>query len=159
MSSKQVSVQVETLSHFRGALPVYQTSGAAGLDVCAMLSEPLVLQPGERALVPTGLSVAVPLGYELQARPRSGLAIKHGISLVNSPGTIDSDYRGEIKLILINHGTSSFVIQPLDRVAQLVLAPVVQLQWEQVEKLDDTERGRGGFGSTGLKAEAGAAEL
>ena len=121
------------------------------MDVRAAVpdDEPMVLMPGERAMVPTGLSVAIPQGYEIQVRPRSGLAAKHGLTCLNTPGTIDSDYRGEIKVILINLGQEAFTIQRGERIAQLVLAPVTQLAWESVDSLDETARGAGGFGSTG----------
>ena len=131
-------------------LPSYQTVGAAGADLCACLSEPVVLSPGQRAIVPTGLSFAIPSGYEIQVRPRSGLAAKNGITVLNSPGTIDSDYRGEVKVILINLGTENFTISHGDRIAQMVVAPVVQAQFQVVESLSATERGQGGFGSTGV---------
>ena len=129
-------------------LPAYATSGAAGMDVLS--SEDVTLAPGARYAVATGLALAIPAGYEIQVRPRSGLALKHGISLPNAPGTIDSDYRGELKVILINHGDQPFVIARGDRVAQLVLAPVVLAEWHEVAELDDTARGVGGFGSTGV---------
>lgn len=131
-------------------LPSYQTVGAAGADLCAYLPEPVVLAPGQRAMVPTGLSFAIPSGYEIQVRPRSGLAAKNGITVLNSPGTIDSDYRGEVKVILINLGTENFTISHGDRIAQMVVAPVVQAQFQVVESLAATERGQGGFGSTGI---------
>ena len=131
-------------------LPSYQTAGAAGADLCACLTESLVLSPGQWALVPTGLSFAIPSGYEIQVRPRSGLAAKHGITVLNSPGTIDSDYRGEVKVILINLGSQDFTISHGDRIAQMVVAPVVQAQFQVVESLSATERGQGGFGSTGV---------
>lgn len=147
-SPDPIPVMVRRLPHFEGlTLPAYATDGAAGMDVLA--AEDVILQPGERWPVATGLAVAIPPGYEMQVRPRSGLALKHGISVPNSPGTIDSDYRGELKVILINHGTESFAIARGDRVAQLVLAPVVQAAWSEVAELDDTQRGAGGFGSTG----------
>ncbi len=129
------------------ALPAYTTSGAAGMDVLA--AEDCVIAPGQRHAVATGLAVAIPQGYEIQVRPRSGLALKHGITVPNTPGTIDSDYRGELKVILINHGAGDFTIQRGDRIAQLVLAPVTQAAWEEVGELDTTTRGAGGFGSTG----------
>ena len=147
-----IPVNVCPLPHFEGLdLPAYETMGSAGMDVRAALpeGEPLTLKPGARAMVPTGLSVAIPEGYEIQVRPRSGLAAKHGLTCLNAPGTIDSDYRGEIKIILINHGAEDFVIERGERIGQLVLAPVTQLEWERVETLDETERGSGGFGSTG----------
>ncbi|KCZ48307.1 dUTP diphosphatase [Hyphomonas pacifica] len=148
----KVTVSVRPLPHFEGLqLPAYETTGSAGMDVRAAVSEddPIMLQPGERGMIPTGLSVAIPQGYEIQVRPRSGLAAKHGLTCLNTPGTIDSDYRGEIKVILINLGQEAFTIQRGERIAQLVLAPVTQLAWEEVESLDETERGSGGFGSTG----------
>lgn len=147
-----IHVAVCPLVHFEGLdLPVYETSGAAGMDVRAAVPEdrPLTLEPGKRAMVPTGLSLAIPPGYEIQIRPRSGLAAKHGISCLNAPGTIDSDYRGEIKIILINHGTEPFTITRGERIGQMVLAPVTRLVWQPVETLEATERGSGGFGSTG----------
>ncbi|MBI4558919.1 MAG: dUTP diphosphatase [Candidatus Hydrogenedentes bacterium] len=130
-------------------LPAYETDHAAGMDLRAALQEPLTLTPGQRTLVPTGLRIALPPGYEAQIRPRSGLAIRHGIAMVNSPGTIDADYRGEIRIILINLGTEPFTIQRGDRIAQMVIAPVIRIQWELVETLQATSRGDGGFGSTG----------
>ena len=148
----EVNVAVRPLPHFEGLqLPAYETAGSAGMDVRAAVpeGEPMVLAPGARAMVPTGLSVAIPQGYEIQVRPRSGLAAKHGLTCVNTPGTIDSDYRGEIKVILINLGQEAFTIQRGERIAQLVLAPVTRLAWSEVEALDETARGAGGFGSTG----------
>ena len=148
----KVTVSVRPLPHFEGLdLPAYETIGSAGMDVRAAVSpdEPVLLQAGERAMIPTGLSVAIPQGYEIQVRPRSGLAAKHGLTCLNTPGTIDSDYRGEIKIILINLGQDAFTIQRGERIAQLVLAPVTQLAWQEVEALDETDRGAGGFGSTG----------
>jgi dUTP pyrophosphatase len=149
---KNVPVSVCPLAHFEGlSLPSYETSGSAGMDVRAAVpdSDPIVLMPGARAMVPTGLSVAIPEGYEIQVRPRSGLAAMHGLTCLNTPGTIDSDYRGEIKVILINLGDSPFTIARGERIAQLVLAPVTQLGWKEVDSLDETSRGAGGFGSTG----------
>lgn len=148
---RSVEVRVKALENFVGELPRYQTKQAAGFDVVAQLSEPLVLKPGERELVPTGLSFEIPDGFELQARPRSGLAIRKGIGLVNSPGTIDADYRGEVKIILINLGQESVTIEAGERIAQLVLAPVYQATFKEVENLNDTDRGAGGFGSTGVR--------
>ena len=143
-----IPVQVKRLPHAEGLpLPAYATIGAAGMDVVA--AEDVTLAPGARHAVATGLALAIPEGYEIQVRPRSGLALKHGITVPNTPGTIDSDYRGELKVILINHDTEPFVIARGDRVAQLVLAPVVQAAWDEVAELDTTERGAGGFGSTG----------
>ena len=128
-------------------LPAYATQGSAGVDLRA--SEPCVIPPGGRALIPTGLRIALPEGYEAQVRPRSGLALKHGVTLLNSPGTIDSDYRGEVGVILINLGQEPFTVQPGDRIAQMVFAPVTRGVWDEVDALDATERGTGGFGSTG----------
>ena len=143
-----VPVMVKRLPHFEGLeLPAYATDGSAGMDVVA--AEDVTLAPGARHAVGTGLAVAIPPGFEIQVRPRSGLALKHGITVPNTPGTIDSDYRGELKVILINHSAEAFEIRRGDRVAQLVLAPVTQLSWLKVEELDDTARGAGGFGSTG----------
>ena len=143
-----VAVQVKRLPHGHGLdLPAYATAGAAGMDVLA--AEDVTIAPGARHAVATGLLVAIPDGYEIQVRPRSGLAFKHGITVPNTPGTIDSDYRGELKVLLINHGSEDFAIARGDRVAQLVLAPVTQASWSEVEELDDTDRGAGGFGSTG----------
>lgn len=146
--TERVHVKIRRLPHGEGlALPVYATAGAAGMDVLS--AEDLTLAPGARHAVATGFALAIPEGYEIQVRPRSGLALKHGISLPNTPGTIDSDYRGELKIILINLGDEPFAIQRGDRIAQLVLAPVVLAQWQEVENLDGTVRGEGGFGSTG----------
>ncbi len=132
------------------SLPSYETEFAAGMDVSAAVSSPVTLQPGERILVATGLSVAIPKGFEMQVRPRSGLAVKHGITILNSPGTIDSDYRGEIKIALINLGKEEFTIHRGDRIAQLVVAPVVRVHLQVATKLDSTTRGDGGFGHTGV---------
>ncbi|MET4132755.1 dUTP pyrophosphatase [Porphyrobacter sp. MBR-155] len=146
--SSPVFVEVKRLPHGEGLpLPAYATSGAAGMDVVS--AEDVVITPGARHAVATGLAVAIPQGFEIQVRPRSGLALKHGITVPNTPGTIDSDYRGELKVILINLGNEAFTIQRGDRVAQLVLAPVVQAAWDEVAELDATDRGAGGFGSTG----------
>ncbi|WP_285021053.1 dUTP diphosphatase [Novosphingobium sp. fls2-241-R2A-195] len=147
-SPNEVPVMVKVLPHGQGLdLPVYATEGAAGMDVVS--AEDVTIASGGRHAVATGLSVAIPVGYEIQVRPRSGLALKHGISVPNSPGTVDSDYRGEVKVILINHGAEGFDIRRGDRVAQLVLAPVTRASWVAVEELDETARGEGGFGSTG----------
>ena len=143
-----IKVEVKRLPHGAGLpLPAYATSGAAGMDVVS--AEDVTIAPGARHAVATGLALAIPEGYEIQVRPRSGLALKHGITVPNTPGTIDSDYRGEMKVILINLGPEPFAIARGDRVAQLVLAPVVQAAWHEVAELDATERGEGGFGSTG----------
>ena len=151
MSSK-VTVELQRLPHSEGLpLPAYQTAEAAGLDLMAAVpeSEPMTLAPGQYALVPTGLAIALPPGFEAQVRPRSGLAAKHGVTVLNSPGTVDADYRGEIKVILINHGQAPFVIKRGERIAQMVIAPVVQAALVPVETLSSTDRGAGGFGSTG----------
>ncbi len=154
MPSDSVSVDVKRLPHGHGLdLPAYATTGAAGMDVVS--AETLSLAPGARHAVATGLALAIPAGFEIQVRPRSGLALKHGITVPNTPGTIDSDYRGELKVILINHGAEAFAIQRGDRIAQLVLAPVTQAQWHEVAELDETKRGQGGFGSTGGSAGLG----
>jgi dUTP pyrophosphatase len=153
-SPEPVAVQVRRLPHGEGLeLPTYATAGAAGMDVLS--AEDVTLAPGARHAVATGLSVAIPPGYEIQVRPRSVLALKQGISVPNTPGTIDSDYRGELKVILINHGAEPFAIHRGDRIAQLVLAPVTIAKWDEVVELDDTERGAGGFGSTGGHAKLG----
>ncbi|MFM2371519.1 MAG: hypothetical protein RIS85_1241 [Pseudomonadota bacterium] len=148
MSSPEVPVLVIRLPHGEGLpLPAYATDGAAGMDVVS--AEDVDLAPGARHAVATGLSVAIPAGYEIQVRPRSGLALKHGVTVPNTPGTIDSDYRGELKVIMINLGADTFAIRRGDRVAQLVLAPVTRGSWLEVDELDATARGEGGFGSTG----------
>lgn len=145
-------IQFKKLSHAKDlALPSYETTSAAGMDIRAALETPITIKTGERALIPTGLEMALPPGYEAQIRPRSGLAIKNGITMLNSPGTIDADYRGEVKVIAINHGQEDFVVSHGDRIAQMVIAPVVQLPIEEVSELDETERGKGGFGSTGIQ--------
>ena len=155
-----VPLRVVRLPHGEGLpLPAYATAGAAGMDLLAAVEAALVVPPGGRALVPTGLAVAVPPGHELQVRPRSGLALRHGLVLPNSPGTIDEDYRGEIKVIVLNAGHEPFTVERGMRVAQAVLAPVVRAVWQEVRALDDTMlddtgRGAGGFGSTGLGAPA-----
>ncbi|MAK61215.1 MAG: dUTP diphosphatase [Ponticaulis sp.] len=152
MSAHTITLPVVPLDHFDGLeLPKYETSGSAGMDVRAALpnGEPITLKPGERQLIPTGLSFAIPDGYEMQVRPRSGLAFKHGITCLNTPGTIDSDYRGELKVLLINLGQEPFEIVRGERVAQLVMAPVTQGIWASVDTLPTTDRGEGGFGSTG----------
>ena len=149
---KHVPVEVKQLSHAKGlSLPKYSTSGSAGADVTAALTQgsPITLHTGERAAIPTGLTVAIPEGYEIQVRPRSGLAANFGIQVVNAPGTVDSDYRGEVKVLLMNMGFEPFVVNRGDRIAQLVVAPVQQIQWNEVDALSETDRGTGGFGSTG----------
>jgi dUTP pyrophosphatase len=150
--SKDVVVEVQRLPHAEGlALPAYQTEHAAGLDLVAAVAEqaPLTLAPGERALVPTGLAIALPPGFEGQVRPRSGLALKHGITVLNAPGTIDADYRGEVSVVLINHGSEAFVIRRGERIAQLVIASVQRAQLSVTAVLRGTSRGAGGYGSTG----------
>ena len=143
-----ISVQIKQLENGHGLpLPSYETPGAAGLDLRA--AEEATLSPGQRLLMPTGLAIALPDGYEAQVRPRSGLAVKHGVTVLNAPGTIDSDYRGEIKVPLINLGQADFVISRGDRIAQMVIAPVTRIDWEPTQALDETSRGHGGFGSSG----------
>jgi dUTP pyrophosphatase len=150
--SGNVKVDIVQLPHGKGlALPAYQSVDAAGLDLLAAVPEdtPLVLAPGKHAMVPTGLAIALPPNFEAQVRPRSGLAAKHGVTVLNSPGTVDADYRGEISVILINHGAAPFTIRRGERIAQMVIAPVVQARLLQVSSLSATDRGSGGFGSTG----------
>ena len=132
-------------------LPAYQTPGSAGLDLCAALPEAVRLEPGERRLIPTGLIFEIPSGHEGQVRPRSGLALKHGIGIVNSPGTIDSDFRGEVGIVLINHGCEPYLVEPLARIAQIVITRVEQVEIEEAESLTGTSRGAGGYGSTGQR--------
>ena len=146
-----VELAFRALPHFGELpLPAYATVGAAGMDIVAAVTEDLVLAPGARSAVPTGLSMAVPAGHEVQARPRSGLALRHGVTVANAPGTIDSDYRGEVKILLVNLGDADFTVSRGMRIAQVVLAPVTRADPKLVEELDDTARGSGGFGSTGL---------
>ena len=150
--SATVKVEIRQLPHAEGLpLPAYQSPGAAGLDLLAAVGEnsPLVLAPGKHALVPTGLTIALPSGSEAQVRPRSGLAARHGVTVLNSPGTIDADYRGEISVILINHGEAPFTIRRGERIAQMVIAPVVRVELVVAAALSTTDRGSGGFGSTG----------
>jgi dUTP pyrophosphatase len=145
-------VQFKKLAHaINLPLPSYESNSAAGMDIRAALSEPVILQPGERSLIPTGLQMALPHGYEAQIRPRSGLAIRNGITMLNSPGTIDADYRGELKVIVINHSNEAFTVNHGDRIAQMVIAPIVQLTVIETNELDETDRGAGGFGSTGIQ--------
>ena len=146
-----VELAFRALPHFGELpLPAYATAGAAGMDIVAAVTEDLVLAPGARSAVPTGLSMAVPAGHEVQVRPRSGLALRHGVTVANAPGTIDSDYRGEVKILLVNLGDAEFRVGRGMRIAQIVLAPVTRADPNLVEELDDTARGSGGFGSTGL---------
>lgn len=144
-------MKVKIVNQSKHALPAYETSSSAGLDVRANLDESVVLSPTERALIKTGLFMEIPDGYECQVRPRSGLALKKGITVLNSPGTIDADYRGEVGVVLINHSSETFTIEDGERIAQLVFAPVVQAEWLVTNELTETERGAGGFGSTGVK--------
>ena len=151
-SSESIELRVQRLPHGVGlSLPAYQTKGSAGMDLAAAVAEddPVVIAPGARALVPTGLAFAVPSGFEMQIRPRSGLAVKHGVTVLNTPGTIDSDYRGEVQVALINHGDVPFTVTRGERIAQAVVAAVVQANICEVDTLDATDRGAGGFGSTG----------
>ena len=142
-------MQVKIINKGAFDLPQYATPGSAGMDIKANLEEAIDLQPLERILIPTGLYFEIPVGYEMQIRPRSGLAIKHGITLLNTPGTIDSDYRGELKIILVNLSKDVFTIQPGERVAQMILAAYTQIEWQETDVLTETERGSGGFGHTG----------
>lgn len=145
-------VTFQRLDHAKDIpLPAYETACAAGMDLRAAISEPVIVKAGERGIIPTGFRMAIPKGFEGQVRPRSGLAHKHGVTLTNSPGTIDADYRGEVKVLMINHGDQDISISRGDRIAQLVIAPVYQAQCKEVETLDETSRGDGGFGSTGVK--------
>lgn len=143
------NVKIKVLAKEGAALPVYKTAGAAGADVCAFIEKDIVLAPFERMLIPTGLFLDIPEGYEVQVRPRSGLAFKNGVTVFNTPGTIDSDYRGEIKVLLVNFSREPYTIHSGDRIAQLVVAPVTLASWEKTECLSDSERGSGGWGSTG----------
>ncbi len=147
-----VEILITRLPHSEGLpLPSYATDGAAGMDLMAAVTEPLTIPPGGRALVPTGLRIALPPGYEMQVRPRSGLALKHGITLPNAPGTVDEDYRGELQVIVLNAGLEAFTIERGMRIAQAVIAPVTRATWRETTTLPDTTRGQGGFGSTGTR--------
>jgi dUTP pyrophosphatase len=149
---KPITVPLLRLAHGRDLpVPAYATEHAAGLDLLAAVEGKVEIAPGDRLLLPTGIAIALPAGYEAQVRPRSGLALKHGVTLLNSPGTIDADYRGEIGVMLINHGNAPFTISRGDRIAQLVVAPVSRATWREVESLPESERGAGGFGSTGRR--------
>ena len=145
-----MKLKVSVINKSNNSLPNYETINSSGLDLKAYIGEDIVLKPLERALVPTGLFISIPEGYEAQVRPRSGLAAKHGLTVLNSPGTIDADYRGEIKVILVNLSNNEFVIKSGERICQLVFAKVEQIEWKQVEILDETNRGSGGFGHTGI---------
>ncbi len=148
-----VVIQVRRLPHSEGLpLPAYATPGAAGVDLLAAVTAPVTIDPGKRTLIPTGLAIALPPGFEMQVRPRSGLALRNGIVLPNSPGTIDEDYRGEVQVILLNAGDAPFTVERGMRIAQAVVAPVVRAEWQEVDSLDDTTRSTGGFGSTGVHA-------
>ena len=144
-------MKVKIINHSKHELPVYKTTASAGMDLRANIDTPITLKSLERALIPTGLHIELPLGYEAQIRPRSGLAIKKGVGVLNAPGTIDADYRGEIKVILVNLSNEDFVIEDGERIAQMVVAAHEKVEWEEVEELLETERGAGGFGSTGIK--------
>lgn len=146
-----MTTTVKVINQSNNPLPSYQTVHAAGMDICAWLQEQVELQPMQRQLIPTGLFIELPENYEAQIRPRSGLALKHGITVLNSPGTIDADYRGEIKVLLINLGNETFTIQNGDRIAQMIVAPCVQITWQNTTTLTETNRGSGGYGSTGVK--------
>ena len=146
-----VDVRIKPLDNYEGLeLPAYETAQSAGMDLRAAVTEDVTIPPGEWRLIPVGIAIALPAGFEAQVRPRSGLAAKHGISCVNTPGTIDADYRGELKVNLINHGKVDFNVKRGDRIAQMIIAPVTQAVWQVAETLDETERGAGGFGSTGV---------
>lgn len=149
-----VNVSIQRLPHGGDLpLPAYETLHSAGMDLIAAVEAPVTLAPGERVLVPTGIAIALPEGYEAQIRPRSGLALKHGIALPNAPGTIDADYRGEIGIIMINTGAEPFTVERGMRIAQMVVGPITRVAWQEVDALSETARGAGGFGSTGVKAE------
>jgi len=151
-ASAAITVAIRRLEHAAGIdLPHYASHQAAGMDLRAAIEDSLLLEPGKRALVPAGFAIALPPGYEAQIRPRSGLALKHGISVLNSPGTIDADYRGEVGVILINHGHTAFPIQRGDRIAQMIIAPVSHVSWRETDHLPDSQRGAGGFGSSGKR--------
>lgn len=149
MSHRSVDIKLKKLPHYKGDLLEYKTAGASGFDVRACLEQTLSIKPKERVLIPTGLSFEIPFGFEIQTRPRSGLALKQGLTVLNTPGTIDADYRGEVKIILVNQGSETVQIQDQERIAQLVLCPVFQATFQIVEELGETKRGGGGFGSTG----------
>jgi dUTP pyrophosphatase len=159
MTTPPLSVAITRLPHAEGIeLPAYATAASAGLDLAAAIREDVTIAPGARALIPTGFAIALPVGFEAQVRPRSGLALKHGVTVLNTPGTIDADYRGEIGVILVNLGAMPFVVTRGMRVAQMVVAPVTQVSWQAVDSLSETARGAGGFGSTGQAQLATAEE-
>ena len=148
--NEEIRVEIKRLANGDGlSVPSYQTEHAAGMDLCAAVSADVVLTPGGSAIIPTGFAIALPPGYEAQVRPRSGLAAKNGVTVLNTPGTIDADYRGEVGVILINHGTNAFTVEPGMKIAQMVVSPRIQVKVEEVAELSDTQRGAGGFGSTG----------
>lgn len=149
-NKSMTKINIKVVAKEGAKLPLYKTSGAAGADICALLEKPLVIESGKSAMVPTGLFFEIPQGYEVQIRPRSGLAAKNGVTVLNTPGTIDSDYRGEINVILINLGDKPFTVNSGDRIAQMLVAPVIQADFSIVSNLEETERGAGGFGSTGV---------
>ncbi len=147
----KVRIEMLPVGEVRVPAPAYQTGGAVGLDLCAALPAPVTIHPSARAMIPTGFAFAIPDGYEGQVRPRSGLAHRHGITVLNAPGTIDPDYRGEVKVVLINHGSEPWTVQQGDRIAQLVVCPVARAELAEVRTLDETARGAGGYGSTGVE--------
>jgi dUTP pyrophosphatase len=149
MTQAALRIRIQRSGSVEVPIPAYQTRGSAGLDLCAAIREPVLIKPGERRMISTGLVFEIPEGYEGQVRPRSGLAYKNGISVINTPGTIDADYRGVVGVVLINLGQEPFVVEPLSRIAQLVIAPVIRVELELAEQLGETERGGGGYGSTG----------
>lgn len=156
MAFQKVPLKVKTLVHFKGELPRYETAHASGLDVRAALSESITIKPMERAMIPTGLMIEIPPGFEVQVRPRSGLAAKQGVTVLNTPGTVDADYRGEVKIIVINLGAEPVEVKDQDRIAQMVLCPVVQAELVLSTELSETVRGAGGFGSTGVNSASSA---
>ncbi len=148
---EKITLKVKRIKNSDLPLPAYETEGSAGMDIRASLDEDVILEPGDIKLIPTGISISIPMGYEGQIRPRSGLALKHGIGMVNSPGTIDSDYRGEVRIIMINHGKKSFTVKHGDRIAQMIIARLCNAVIEEVSELDSTKRGQGGFGHSGIE--------
>ena len=146
-----MKIKIQKLPNFKGTFPSYETLGSAGMDIHAAIGDSIKLHAGDRVLIPSGFKVEIPKGFEIQIRPRSGLAFKNGITVLNSPGTIDSDYRGEVGVIIINHGSQIFFINPGDRIAQMIVSQLIQAELEEIDSLSITERGEGGFGSTGVK--------
>lgn len=149
MKKNEIVISVKRIDGYEGELPQHISAGSAGVDLRAHVAGPVTIEPMKRELIPTGIAVAIPVGFEGQVRPRSGLALKHGVTLLNTPGTIDSDYRGQIKVIMINLGDKPFVVRPGDRIAQLVIAQVTSVTWSEVDMLPETGRGEGGFGHSG----------